>query len=286
MIAGRQLIEKVAAKSYRFSSAELNQIIDLAEPVLKAQSNKLVRRINKPKITICGDIHGQFRDLLGIFQRNGEPHADNPYLFNGDFVDRGPNSAACIGTLLLYQVIDPQSMFLNKGNHELIEMNAYYGFRKELNDDRLFLRFNKLFDLLPVVHVVNDEYCVVHGGVPVKEKQMKLDLIKKDSPLIHEFLWNDPTEEPGVHSNPRGEGVFRFGPDVTEAFLKVNNLKTLIRSHEMVQHGYEWSQDKKCLTVFSAPNYGGYFKNKGAYVILENGSLECVQFSGVVDSKL
>lgn len=283
-----QMLEK--AKSARFSSADLNQILDHAEPILREQAS-VVRRINLPKLTVCGDVHGQYTDgMLRIFHANGVPSSSNPYLFNGDFVDRGPNSAACIATLLLYQIMDPGSVYLNKGNHELIEMNAYYGFRKELNDDTLFLRFNKLFELLPIVHVVNEQYLVVHGGIPVKKNgengTVKLDEIEENSPLIHHFLWNDPTESSGVHPNPRGEGVFRFGPDVTEDFLERNNLKLLIRSHEMVNNGYEWSQNKKCLTVFSAPNYTGYFRNKGAYVKIENGTLDCVQFAGVTASKL
>jgi serine/threonine-protein phosphatase 5 len=275
----------VKAKTARLTSTDLNFVIDHAERVLAPLANERVKRLKLPLLSVCGDVHGQYKDMISIFEKNGEPSTNNPYLFNGDFVDRGPNSAGCIATLLLYKIIDPTSVYLNKGNHELIEMNAYYGFRKELKDDPLFLRFNKLFELLPVVHVVNNKFCVVHGGIPVKNGVL-LDDLNTNPNLAHEFLWNDPTDKPGVHENPRGEGVFRFGPDITERFLKENGLTTLIRSHEMVENGFEWSQNNMCLTVFSAPNYGGHFRNKGAFVRLSGESVECVQFKGVIDSKL
>lgn len=73
---------------------------------------------NDEEITVCGDIHGQYYDLLNIFAINGNPSPTNPYLFNGDFIDRGSFSIEVITTLLAWKVVHPKYMFLSRGNHE------------------------------------------------------------------------------------------------------------------------------------------------------------------------
>lgn len=237
------------------------------------------------RLTVCGDVHGQFDDMLSIFQRNGVPDVSNPYLFNGDFVDRGRNSKACVLTLLLYRILSPESMYLNRGNHELIEMNSYYGFKHELKDELLFQRFNELFELFPVAHVIGRKIFVVHGGIP--RKIFKVDSDPLTDEIYSEMLWNDPSEASGITANPRGYGVHRFGPDITEKFLHVNGFETLIRSHEMVHDGFEYSQNGKCITVFSAPNYTGHYKNRGGYLtISKNLQIEPHQFGDIRKSRL
>ena len=178
-------------------------------------------------------------------------------------MDRGPNSRSCILSLLLWNLADPGSVVLNRGNHETVEMNAYYGFKKELNDDELFYKFNYLFNKFPLAHVIGDKIFCVHGGLPKKPV-----LLNQLDRYYDELLWNDPCETPGVSTNPRGPGTFKFGPDVTENFLKMNKLDLLVRSHEMVLDGFEYSQNGKCVTVFSASNYyaSRHISNKGGYL--------------------
>lgn len=84
------------------------------------------------KFTICGDIHGQYYDLLNIWGTNGFPSTENPYLFNGDFVDRGSFSVECILALYLWLLANPKCMYLNRGNHEGKNMNKLYGFEGEV----------------------------------------------------------------------------------------------------------------------------------------------------------
>ena len=84
------------------------------------------------KLTVCGDTHGQYFDLCNIFKINGHPSVDNPYLFNGDFVDRGSWGLEVFMTLLGWFLHDPKCMYLTRGNHETKSMNELYGFEGEV----------------------------------------------------------------------------------------------------------------------------------------------------------
>ena len=66
------------------------------------------------KLTVCGDVHGQFYDFLHIFELNGFPSEENPYIFNGDFVDRGNYSSEIILTLFAFRILYPNSVYLNR----------------------------------------------------------------------------------------------------------------------------------------------------------------------------
>merc|ERR1719491_666888 len=89
---------------------------------------------------------------------------------------------------------------------------------------------------------------------------------------MHEMLWSDPHPGKGRTPSKRGTGV-AFGKDVTENFLKTNDLKLIIRSHEMKESGYEWEHDNQLVTLFSAPNYCDQMGNKGAFIRLDGKTL-------------
>lgn len=121
------------------------------------------------KVTVCGDTHGQYWDTLNLFKINGIPSVDNPYVFNGDFVDRG--SWGMENVLLLYamKVKDPSAVHLNRGNHELIEANLIYGFAGECMkkyDEMLFDLFSESFRKLSLCHLISKEIFCCHGGLP------------------------------------------------------------------------------------------------------------------------
>eukprot|EP00435_Cladocopium_sp_Y103_P005009 s3972_g1.t1 len=259
------------------------QIVRDMIELLKASSTLVDIEVpEKSEVTICGDIHGQFYDLLNIFSVNGPPSEENPYLFNGDFVDRGSFSVEVILTLFAWKLAFPKHMHLARGNHETRSMNKLYGFEGEVTKkyvEDLYQIFCEAFCLLPLCHVINQQVFVVHGGLFSRD-DVTLDAIRKvnrdceppDGGLMTEMLWSDPQPGRGRAPSKRGIGV-AFGPDVTDNFLRVNNLKMVIRSHEMKEEGYEIEHSGKLVTVFSAPNYCDRMGNKGAFIRLDGKTM-------------
>ncbi|KAJ0113790.1 hypothetical protein Patl1_02634 [Pistacia atlantica] len=261
--------------------------------------------------TVCGDIHGQFYDLLNIFELNGLPSEENPYLFNGDFVDRGSFSLEVILTLFAFKCMSPsgkpslilvflvfslsflcRSIYLARGNHESKSMNKIYGFegevRSKLNETFVEL-FAEVFCCLPLAHVLNKKVFVVHGGLFSVDGVKLSDISAIDrffeppeEGLMCELLWSDPQPLPGRGPSKRGVGL-SFGADVTKRFLQDNNLDLVVRSHEVKDEGYEIEHDGKLITVFSAPNYCDQMGNKGAFIRFEAPDLKpnIITFSAV-----
>ncbi len=231
---------------------------------------------------VCGDIHGQYYDLMNIFKINGYPSNTNPYLFNGDFVDRGSFSVECVITLIAWKLLYPTSFYMARGNHESKNLNKMYGFEGEVRnkyDDTIYELFCDLFCSLPLCHVLNKKVFVTHGGLFSKDNISLDDLRKIDrkreppeSGLMCEILWSDPCKELGRNPSKRGVAL-SFGPDITKRFLEYNNLELLIRSHEVKQEGYEIEADGKLITVFSAPNYCDQMGNKGGIIKLKGGDM-------------
>jgi len=229
---------------------------------------------DEPHVTVCGDTHGQFYDVLNIFALNGYPSPTNPYLFNGDFVDRGSFSVEVILTFLLFKMACPESIYLQRGNHETKNMNRIYGFEGEVKakyDDKIFDLFLEVFCYLPLASVIENKVFVTHGGIPVVP--VTLDDVKKikrgceppEAGLMSDLLWSDPQPFNGKSPSKRGVG-FAFGPDITEAFLAKNDLQLLVRSHEVKEEGYLVEHGGKTITIFSAPNYCDSMGNKGAFI--------------------
>ncbi|XP_076097475.1 serine/threonine-protein phosphatase 5-like isoform X2 [Mytilus galloprovincialis] len=234
------------------------------------------------KFTICGDIHGQYYDLLNIFKLNGLPSVDNPYLFNGDFVDRGSFSVECIFVLFSFKLLYPDSFYMARGNHESATMNQMYGFEGEVKSkysSKMADLFTEIFNLLPLCHCINNKILLMHGGL-FRDENVTLDDLRKvdrnrqppESGAMCELLWSDPQMMCGTSDSKRGVGTM-FGPDVTKKFLQKNKLDYIVRSHEVKQEGYEVIHDGKCITVFSAPNYCDQMGNKGAFINITGDDL-------------
>ncbi|KAJ0790794.1 Serine/threonine-protein phosphatase 5 [Helianthus annuus] len=279
--------QKMLHKRYAFEIVLRTREILMALPSLVD-----VNVPNGKHFTVCGDVHGQFYDLLNIFELNGLPSADNPYLFNGDFVDRGSFSVEVILTLFAFKCMSPSAIHLSRGNHESKSMNKIYGFEGEVRSklsDKFVELFAEVFCYLPLAHVINEKVFVVHGGL-FSTDGVKLSDIRAidrfceppEEGLMCEILWSDPQPNPGRGPSKRGVGL-SFGGDVTKRFLKDNNLDLVVRSHEVKDEGYEIEHDGKLITVFSAPNYCDQMGNKGAFIRFEAPTMEpkIVTFSAV-----
>lgn len=215
-------------------------------------------------ITIVGDIHGQFFDLLNIFKKFGSPKHTR-YVFLGDYVDRGVHSVETLSLLLIYKVMYPDNMTILRGNHESNKISSIYGFsdevRKKYGDLAVYRAFCEVFEYLVLGCIVDGRLFCVHGGISSSiinlDDFVKMPRFYKapEKSKIGDLLWSDPSQQPGFTSNVRGTGC-AYGNDVVIKFLMVNQLQKIIRSHQLVMEGYKFNfKDESVATVWSAPNY-------------------------------
>jgi len=228
------------------------------------------------EVTIVGDIHGQYHDLVRIFEKCGEPGGNgNTYLFLGDYVDRGDWSIEVITLLFLCKIKHPDKFFLLRGNHEDAKINAMYGFQEECEkrfNARVFQFFNTCFCMMPFCSIVNDSLFCVHAGIsPSFESLAQINSIQRpcriEPGITCDLVWADPnnrrSRESFVANKQRGTS-FRFSIDATQDFLERLGLKRLIRAHELCDYGYQIQHMGQLFTIFSAPNYCGECENRGA----------------------
>jgi serine/threonine-protein phosphatase PP1 catalytic subunit len=248
-----------------------------------------------------GDIHGQYSDLLRLFEYGGFPPNAN-YLFLGDYVDRGKQSLETICLLLAYKIKYPENFFLLRGNHECASINRIYGFYDECKrrfNVRLWKTFADSFNCLPVAALIDDKILCMHGGL--SPDLTNLDQIRNlprptdvpDSGLLCDLLWSDPTRDvKGWGMNDRGVS-YTFGPDRVSEFLMKHDMDLVCRAHQVsdiplfapifctqaayqdaylfqvVEEGYEFFAERQLVTIFSAPNYCGEFDNAGAMMSVD-----------------
>ncbi|KAH0794099.1 Ser/Thr protein phosphatase [Histomonas meleagridis] len=262
---------------YRIPNGVISNLIEASNKIFANEPSMLELH---PPITICGDIHGQFPDLLRIFQMNEKP-PNQRYLFLGDYVDRGPMGLEVICLLLALKVKYPNHVYLLRGNHETREVTEEYGFSIECTTKAnrgIFNDFCNLFEMIPIAALISNKILCVHGGLTpsltslnqIREIVRPADASYKG--FLADLLWSDPSNEIQEWGpNPRGDTVM-WGRKSLHKFLEANGLTTLIRAHQMVMCGYEYpfEPDRSAITVFSAPCYAGEFNNKAAFLLVGN----------------
>lgn len=270
-------------------------IINKATDLLRREPNLIV--LQDP-ITVVGDIHGQYYDLLKILDVGGNPETTK-YLFLGDYVDRGMFSIEVILLLYSMKINFPTTVIMIRGNHESRQMTSMFSFRKECiykYDIEVYDAIMASFDALPLACILNDSFLAVHGGISPEFKTMKdiSNLNRFIEPprtgLLCDLLWSDPVETNDgraseVYKNNETRGCsFFFGAEAVKKVFKDNNLITIIRGHEVQKEGYKmqfWSGNEfpSVITIFSAPNYCDCYKNKGAIIKFNGGAVNIQQYN-------
>lgn len=181
----------------RLTDREIRLLCAKARPILMQQP--MLLELEAP-IKICGDVHGQYSDLLRLFEYGGFPPISN-YLFCGDYVDRGKQSIETICLLLAYKIQYPENFFVLRGNHESAGINRIYGFYDECKrrySIRLWKIFSDVFNCLPVAALVDEKILCMHGGLSpeLHDLQQIADLQRPcdvpDAGLLCDLLWSDP----------------------------------------------------------------------------------------------
>jgi len=239
---------------------DLKHLCEYVQEVLLEEST--VQPVQSP-VTICGDIHGQFHDLLELFRNGGEcPHAS--YIFMGDFVDRGYNSVETMTLLLLLKARFPHRITLLRGNHESRQITQVYGFydecQRKYGNANPWKYCTELFDWCPLAALVDGTVLCVHGGLSPDIRTVdQMRMIDRKMEIPHEgafcdLMWSDPDEIDTWAVSPRGAG-WLFGAQVTREFNEINGLELICRAHQLVQEGYKYMFNEGLVTVWSAPNY-------------------------------
>ena len=269
---------------------DCNEIADLCDSAERIFASEPTVLQLKAPIKIFGDLHGQFGDLMRLFDEYGSPSTAGDisyidYLFLGDYVDRGQHSLETISLLLALKVEYQHNVHLIRGNHEAADINALFGFRIECIErmgerDGIWVwhRINRLFNWLPLAASIEKKIICMHGGIgrsinhveQIENIQRPITM-EAGSIVLMDLLWSDPTENDsveGLRPNARGPGLVTFGPDRVMEFCNNNDLQLIVRAHECVMDGFERFAQGHLITLFSATNYCGTANNAGAILVL------------------
>ncbi|GAM24058.1 hypothetical protein SAMD00019534_072330 [Acytostelium subglobosum LB1] len=282
----------------RLHHIDIKEIVERAAEILEKEPTLVC--VDAP-ITVCGDVHGQFYDLIKIFESDigGNPATTN-YLFLGDYVDRGYFSMEVILYLYSCKINYPKTFHMLRGNHECRHLTDYFTFKEEClhkYSEEIYDFITESFNALPLAALMNGKFLCVHGGLSPDIKNLddinNIDRFKEPpstGPMC-DLLWADPMEEFNadvrehfVPNEVRGCS-YSYSYRAVCAFLQNNKLLSVIRAHEAQNTGYKMHLQNDAtgfpavITLFSAPNYLDAYNNKGAVLRYENNVMNIRQFN-------
>ncbi|KAF1771104.1 hypothetical protein GCK72_002929 [Caenorhabditis remanei] len=253
---------------------------------------------------IWGDTHGQFDTFKAMFEKEMFDFKlikwkKGKVLINGDILDRGTQSLRLFLLILLLKLIWPDKVFINRGNHELENINAAYGFLDELKRDwgedwsKIYDAALFVCDRLPLAAIIGRRAFCCHGGLPknLKFVEQIANIARpirkmKDGTIANDLVWGDPkhiielVKKLGFYFNrDRGTGT-QFTEDAAIEWLKKFQFDFSIRSHSLCD-GHGTFASRHVITVFSAPAYEETHNKAGVLKISKNweitGSLYAVE---------
>ena len=280
----------------KLEKADLLELINLFQAQIKSEPNIL--KIQDP-VTVVGDIHGQFYDLLKLLEVGGSPETTK-YLFLGDYVDRGAFSIECVLLLCAIKLNYKTTILMLRGNHECRQMTSFFNFKQECEikyDLEVYDKIMETFDCLRISCLINEKFIAIHGGIsPDIDKVLDITKINrfteppKTGPMC-DMLWSDPVEKDEealtvswLENSTRGCS-YVFGAKAATPFLTKNDILSIIRAHEAQLEGfkmYKWNNNvdfPSVITIFSAPNYCDVYNNKAAVISFKNNMVNIQQYN-------
>ncbi|KAF6007414.1 hypothetical protein HII12_004575 [Brettanomyces bruxellensis] len=284
----------------KLNKSQVLKIINRATEIFTKEPNLLHV---PPPVTVCGDVHGQYYDLLKIFEISGDPDKTS-YLFMGDYVDRGSNSLEVLLLLYAMKICHPETFFMLRGNHETLQMTSHFTFKTECllkYDESVYKAALKSFAALPIAAIMNKQFLCVHGGMSkdlhTLDDIRAIDRFQVDVPshgIFCDLMWADPSNEYDTEDIEDEEEFFSENYDrgcsymftypAVCRFLKKNRLLCMIRAHQAQDAGYRMyrktlpQQFPSVITLFSAPNYCGTYGNKAAVLKYDTAVMNIRQF--------
>mmetsp|Transcript_19022 Transcript_19022/g.21189 ORF Transcript_19022/g.21189 Transcript_19022/m.21189 type:complete len:311 (+) Transcript_19022:83-1015(+) len=257
------------------SEGEVQRLCEKAKEILKDEPNVVSVSCT---ITVVGDIHGQWNDLIELFRIAGDA-PDTNFLFLGDYVDRGYYSLECVSLLFCLKVRWRDRVTMLRGNHESRQITQVYGFYDEClrkyGNANVWKYFTELFDYLPISALIENRIFCPHGGLSPSIDTIdnirtldRFDEIPHEGPIC-DLMWSDPDDRCGWGISPRGAG-YTFGQDISEQWNHTNGLLLVLRAHQLVMEGYNWSHSQNVVTLFSAPNYCYRCGNQAAIMEIDD----------------